>query len=182
MPRIIVTEEQWIHLGAERFAQGGIEALVIEKMASKLKCSKSSFYWYFSNRSEFVRKIVDYWNTILTQQVMTASSKVMTAEEKLSVLMHHMFSTTQKGDFLFYLRKLSLEEADYQEVIERLETFRMNFAKELFVQTGMPEDLAEHKSWLLYHYFIGWYERHKSQQLAEEDVHHHVTRLHKSLL
>lgn len=113
---------------------------------------------------------------------MTASSKVMTAEEKLSVLMHHMFSTTQKGDFLFYLRKLSLEEEAYQEMLERLEKFRMNFAKDLFVQTGMSEDLAEHKSWSLYHYFLGWYERHKSQKLAEEDVHHHVTRLHKSLL
>lgn len=31
MPRIIVTEEQWIRKGIERFEQGGIDQLVVEK-------------------------------------------------------------------------------------------------------------------------------------------------------
>lgn len=182
MPKIIVTEEQWIQLGAERFARGGPEALVIESMSSELKCSKSSFYWYFTNRSAFIRRIVDDWIEKSTQKVITASLEPIAAEEKLTELLCQMLAVTRKGDFLFYLRKLSAEESDYQEVLDQMERARMNFAQALFMQIGLPAEAADHKAWFLYHYYLGWYERHKLHQLTEEDVLHHVTLLREHLI
>ncbi len=48
MPKIIVTEEQWIQKGIERFEQGGIEQLVIEKMVSRfLRMQQEQFLLVF---------------------------------------------------------------------------------------------------------------------------------------
>ncbi|MEF2248392.1 TetR/AcrR family transcriptional regulator [Paenibacillus sp. IITD108] len=182
MPKIIVTENQWVMLGIERFSQGGAEALIIESMASALSCSKSSFYWYFSNRSSFIRRIVNQWVHLSTQLVMAASSEPVATEEKLNKLLHQMFFATRKGDFLFYLRKLCTQEPEYREVLDGMEQGRMSFARDLLLNLGMTTEAAEHKAWFLYHYYLGWYERHKLEQPTEKELLDHVRLIREHLI
>ncbi|MCR2804033.1 TetR/AcrR family transcriptional regulator [Paenibacillus soyae] len=181
MPKIIVTEEQWIELGMELFAAGGAEALVIESMAQKLACSKSSFYWYFSNRQAFIRRIVERWRERTTHQVIAASEQPIRAEEKVAALLMQMFSVTRKGDFLFYLRKLAGVDPAYREKLDEVEQARMDYARSLFMQLGMDNEEAGGKAWLLYHYYLGWYERHKLLLVTDEDVQHHMESIRKRL-
>ncbi|MDQ1911416.1 TetR/AcrR family transcriptional regulator [Paenibacillus sp. GD4] len=182
MPRVVVTEEQWIQKGMERFALHGAEGLVIEQMSSELGCSKSSFYWYFSHRDEFLKRIIDKWTEITTSQVIRRSSEQESAEEKITGLLRQMFSATRKGDFLFYLRKLSEQQSDYRNVIDRVEQERMNYACGLFMDAGLPSEAAYHKSHILYHYYLGWYERHKHELISEEALQQHIDMLRKHLL
>ncbi|MFB9328838.1 TetR/AcrR family transcriptional regulator [Paenibacillus aurantiacus] len=182
MPKVIVTEEQWIRLGMKRFANNGVDGLVIERMASELGCSKSSFYWYFNDRSEFIAKIVDHWAHVTTQQVMRKADGAEQSLERLIALLTQMFSVTRVGDFLFYLRKLGRENPYYDEVLEQIERTRMDYARQLLIQAGMDPETAGHKSSLLYHYYLGWYERHKDQSIGEEEPHRHVDLLRRQLL
>ncbi|WP_025720082.1 TetR/AcrR family transcriptional regulator [Paenibacillus sp. 1-18] len=174
MPKIIVTEEQWVQEGIERFAQGGIEQLVIEKMAASLGCSKSSFYWYFDNRNSYIRQIVETWREQTTQQVMAASMAHATAEERIRNLLNQMFGTVKRGDFLFYLRKLSAKDEPYRSILNEVEQMRMVFMKELLIQKGMQPEKAFQRSWMLYHYYLGWYERHKHETLSDESIQQHI--------
>ncbi|UHA75126.1 TetR/AcrR family transcriptional regulator [Paenibacillus sp. 481] len=182
MPKIIVTEDQWIQAGIECFAQGGVEGLVIEKMSAALGCSKSSFYWYFDNRNEFIKRIVEKWVEQTTNQVILDTSKQETVDEQIINLLVQMFSVTRKGDFLFYLRKLSNHESAYCSMLDNVEQVRMEYAQGLFCKAGLPTEIANQKAWLLYHYFLGWYERHKQDHFTEEEVHLHVDMLRKNLI
>lgn len=177
MPKIIVTEDQWIHKGMVRFAQGGAEALIIEKMAVGFGCSKSSFYWYFRNRNIFIQRIVDTWCQWTTMEVMQTAAAQGTVEQQIFNLLYQMFSVTQKGDFLFYLRKHSVKEPDYIVILDEMEQARLKFAQELFMMTGLPFEIAFQKSWILYHYYLGWYERHKHLSLTADEVRQHVDKL-----
>ncbi|MGW8958585.1 TetR/AcrR family transcriptional regulator [Paenibacillus sp. NPDC055715] len=174
MPKIIVTDEQWIQEGIKRFEQGGIEQLVIEKMAVCLGCSKSSFYWYFSNRSSYVKQIVETWRMQTTQQVIASSIVHATADDRIRDVLTQMFGTTKRGDFLFYLRKLSLKDDTYHSILDEVEQMRMEFMKQLFIQKGMQPEKAFQKSWMLYHYYLGWYERHKQETLSDETIQQHI--------
>ncbi|UPK47071.1 TetR/AcrR family transcriptional regulator [Paenibacillus pabuli] len=174
MPKIIVTEEQWVQQGIERFEQGGAEQLVIEKMAVSLGCSKSSFYWYFSSRDSFIQQIVETWRELTTQQVIADSNVHATADERIVKVLTRMFGTTQRGDFLFYLRKLSLKDDAYRVVLNEVEQLRMEFMQQLLIQKGMQPERAFQKSWMLYHYYLGWYERHKQEKLGNEEIRRHV--------
>ncbi|MDQ0091206.1 AcrR family transcriptional regulator [Paenibacillus anaericanus] len=174
MPKIIVTEGQWILKGIQQFEQGGIDQLVIEKMATSLGCSKSSFYWYFSSRSIYIRKIIELWREQTTQQVIAASIAHATADGRIMDLLTQMFGTTKRGDFLFYLRKLSLKDDAYLSILNEVEQMRIEFMNQLLVQKGMQPENALQKSWMLYHYYLGWYERHKHETLSNETVQQHI--------
>ncbi|OAX46488.1 TetR/AcrR family transcriptional regulator [Paenibacillus sp. AD87] len=179
MPKIIVTEEQWVQQGIERFAQGGVEELVIEKMAVSLGCSKSSFYWYFSSRAIFIQQIIEKWRERTTQQIIADSNVHATADERIIVVLSRMFGTTGRGDFLFYLRKLSLKDDAYRSILNEVEQLRMEFMQQLLVQRGFQSEQAYQKSWMLYHYYLGWYERHKQETLSDEGVQRHVEVIYK---
>ncbi|MDH2332816.1 TetR/AcrR family transcriptional regulator [Paenibacillus polymyxa] len=174
MPKIIVTEEQWIQKGIERFEQGGIDQLVVEKMAVALGCSKSSFYWYFNNRSSYIRQIVETWKEQTTQQIIAASIIHAAADERIRELLTQMFGKTKRGDFLFYLRKLSLKDDSYHSLLNEVEQMRMEFMKQLLIQKGMKPEKAVQRSWMLYHYYLGWYERHKQETLSDEAIQQHI--------
>lgn len=182
IPKIIVTEQQWIQLGLARFSQNGTDGLVIEKMAAELGCSKSSFYWYFSSRSEFMARIVDYWAEVATRQVMRRSDDAENAVDRMAALLTQMFSATQMGDFLFYFRKLSRENPNYDRLLEQIERTRMDYARQLLIEAGVDSEAAEHKSRLLYHYYLGWYERHKHHPVSKDEHNRHIEMLRHQLL
>ena len=182
IPKIIATEDQWIQKGIEEFAQSGVDGLVIEKMSLELGCSKSSFYWYFKNRNEYITRLVERWAELSTQQVMIRSSERETPEEQLMMMLTQMFAATRKGDFLFYLRKLCKKSPSFHSVLETIEQTRMNYAQELFRKLGIDPKAAEQKSHLLYHYYLGWYERHKHDEIGEEECKLHVAMLREQLL
>jgi AcrR family transcriptional regulator len=182
IPKVLVTEEQWIRIGMEQFARSGADGLVIEQMASELGCSKSSFYWYFKNRKDYIVRIVERWSDVATQQIIRQSAGSGTAEDQVDTLLTEMFAITQKGDFLFYLRRLARENADYRAILDAIEQARMQYAQELLMKLGMPLEAAERKSRILYHYYLGWYERHKHEPVREEDLKQHVGMLRTHLL
>jgi AcrR family transcriptional regulator len=174
MPKIMVTEQQWIEKGMEYFAAGGSEALVIEKMAAAFGCSKSSFYWYFNNRNTYLNRIVEQWRMTTTEQVIASTSENTSIDKQLLALLSEMFSVTKKGDFLFYLRRLSMQEVVYRSILEEIEQLRMTHVQRLLIDAGLPDQRAYQKAWLLYHYYLGWYERHKHATLSEDEVQLHV--------
>ncbi|MFC0216510.1 TetR/AcrR family transcriptional regulator [Paenibacillus chartarius] len=175
MPKIIVTASQWIEVGLRAFAEGGMDALVIEKMAASLQCSKSSFYWYFENRSSFVAGIVQEWTERATHRLISdTTAHSGTPDEQLLALLTRMFASTGNGDFLFHLRRLAHSEPQYAAALEEVEARRIAFVSELLQRKGQTEHAAAEKSWIVYHYYLGWYERHKHTAVSAEDAQRHA--------
>ena len=61
MPKIIAKKEDWIFLGYQLFSEKGMTGIVVEKMAAKLKVNKSSFYWHFKTKKDFLNEIIAFW-------------------------------------------------------------------------------------------------------------------------
>lgn len=182
MPKVVVTEEQWIRLGVDYFSVGGEEALVIEKMAKQLKCSKSSFYWYFSNRESFIQKIIGYWQERATEQVIATVEKNESVDEKIKILLTTMFSRRQDNDLQFYLRRLGQRDNSYKNVLLTIEEKRINYFVELLQSKGFTEQLAREKSELIYYYYLGWFERTKYDQLNDREVERQVALIYSHII
>ncbi|WP_239616425.1 hypothetical protein [Cohnella mopanensis] len=100
----------------------------------------------------------------------------------MTKMLIQMFSGTRKGDFLFYLRKLSEEVPVFHIMLETIEQTRMSYATALFRKVGMDPEVAEQKSLILYHYYLGWYERFKKDQVEDEELYRHIRMLRVQLL
>lgn len=151
-------------------------------MAAELGCSKSSFYWYFNNRNEYISCVVERWSEITTQQVIRNASRSEKAEDQLMMILTQLFSVTQKGDFLFYLRKLAIERPSLHPYLATIEQTRMEYVQGILCKLGLPPMVAEQKATILYHYYLGWYERHKNEQIGEEELLQHIHMLRAQLI
>lgn len=170
MPKKIATEQDWIKLGFEQFAEGGEGALIIEQLARSLGTSKTSFYWYFKDRSSFLRRIVDDWEERGTASLIANSSiQGLSPREAVMTVLQGMFAPNISRDFLFHLRRLGRSAPDYAEQLERIESARLTHMSELLVAMGQSNEDANRKAELLYSFYIGWHERRQSSNWAMDE-------------
>ncbi|MCY9514340.1 TetR/AcrR family transcriptional regulator [Paenibacillus apiarius] len=168
MPKIVVTKEDWIQKGQKYFAMGGSESLLIEKMARELGCSKSSFYWYFGNREEFITCIVNDWVERATNEVIDRTLTEESIDTQIKNLLTAMFSTTEAGDFVFYLRRLGQEHERYQQWLDTIEHKRIDFMLFLLQAKGLSYQSAQQKAFVIYHFYLGWHERNKHRKHLDD--------------
>ena len=168
MPKIVATELDWVKLGLQMFAEGGVDALVVEQLAKQLGSSKTSFYWYFKNRSSFVNRIIDYWHEQTTVSIIAHIQQHQASEPKQKVrqLLAVMFSSNEGKDFIYHLRKLGASEPAYAELLLQIEQQRLDYMSGLLMQCGLIAEEARSTSELFYSYYLGWYERNKYRALS----------------
>ncbi len=165
MPKRIASKEDWIVLGYMLFAQKGIAGIVIEQMAKRLKVNKSGFYWHFKTKEAFIEAIVTYWISTHTHQIITLSNSKETAKKKFDKLLHLIFIKDPFIDFNFYLKRYAQAHPHLQVLIDKIDTKRLIYVKNLLIQLDFSRKDATLKSRVLYKYLIGYHEliRYKKQ-------------------
>ncbi|HHG84194.1 MAG TPA: TetR/AcrR family transcriptional regulator [Bacteroidetes bacterium] len=165
MPKIIAQKEDWIKLGYRLFAESGFAGLVIEKMAKKLACNKSSFYWHFKTKKEFLDRVVDYWVGLETGQIIAVTNREHAPKERFEVLVALAFRQKPYLDFIFYLKRYGQKDKKIQVLIDQIDAERVMFVTDLLAELGYEREVAGVKAGLFYKYLIGYHElmRYKKQ-------------------
>ena len=170
MPKVVATREAWLDLGLQRFSEGGASALVVERLARSLGTSKSSFYWYLNNREGFLYEVLQYWVRLGTTAVIDQSEIAPTAAGRLYKVMFEALSSRAGGDFLFHLRALAQRDPMAAQLLEITEAARIGYLAQVLGEMGHDPKTARCTADLVYHYFLGWYERHKHRVPTEGEV------------
>lgn len=63
------TREDWINTALDTLISEGVDSVKVLTLAEKLDCARSSFYWYFKNRSELLESLLDHWQSTNTKSV-----------------------------------------------------------------------------------------------------------------
>lgn len=170
MPKKIASELDWIHLGMQAFAEGGEAALIVEKLAKQLGSSKTSFYWYFKDRSVFLNRVIEQWRERTTTAIIAHNAALAKASPDVMVrqLLVVMFSHNAGGDFMFYLRRLGQTDTGYFELLGEVERKRLSYMSGLLIRSGFSPEDAVRASELVYSYYLGWYERNRFAGVSAE--------------
>ena len=59
--RTNLTPLDWVIAGIAALAEGGIDAVRVERLARVLRTTKGSFYWHFADRSALLLAMLDLW-------------------------------------------------------------------------------------------------------------------------
>lgn len=172
MPKIIATKEDWINLGYKLFSEKGISGIVIESMAEKLKVNKSSFYWHFKTKKEFIQQLIEFWVNNETERIIELTNNEKSALQKLKTLIKLSYKKMPNQDFIFYLKRYAQKEKQTKSIIEKIDSERIKYVKKLLKEIGYSEQDATIKSGLLYKHLIGYhetirYEKQSSDYLEE---------------
>lgn len=69
------TREDWLDTALETLVKEGVDQVKVLTLAGKLECARSSFYWYFKNRSELLDALIDHWANTNTRALIEAASQ-----------------------------------------------------------------------------------------------------------
>lgn len=165
-----VTKEQWVDEGFARFGREGRAGLAVEPIARALRCSKSSFYWYFGSQRDFELAVIERWRLLQTQAIMEAAEQRSTPREKLQRVVESVLGMQKSGDFLFHLRHVARTDEKVRAQLAAIEGTRVGYVAKLLEQLGQSRALARENADVLYDYYLGWYERRKLAPITAAEV------------
>lgn len=165
MPKLVASKEDWIKLGYVLFSESGEKGLVVDKMSKILKCNKSSFYWHFKTKINFINCLLGYWVTTDTNDIVSKVSNEDLAKNKLLKLIELSFKKDSNLDFIFYLKKYAQSNMVIKKTVDKIDKERMEFVSILLEQIGYSKEKANIKAQVFYKYLIGYHEmiRYKKQ-------------------
>ena len=166
MPKIVASKIDWVKLGYKLFSESGEIGLNVDKMSRLLKCNKSSFYWHFKTKRDFIQDLIEYWIELDTTKVIQEVDEQEFPKEKLLRLIEMVFRKDSDLDFIFYLKKYSQKNEAVQVVVDRIDKERIVFVRNLLMELGYSKEQVKIKASIFYKYLIGYHEmiRYKKQK------------------
>lgn len=148
----------WVVAAIELLAKEGVAGLRVELLAKHLKVTKGSFYWHFKDRRDLLDAVLEHWKDGRIRDIV----KQTRAEpgKELSQI-HHVIdvysaSRSRKGMMIeLAVRDWARRDAAAGQVVEEVDTTRLECARSLFLACGVPMAEASSRSMLLYAYVFG---------------------------
>ena len=181
MPKIVATKDQWIELGYQLFSDAGDKGLNVDVMSKALNCNRSSFYWHFKSKHDFINELVEYWIYTYTHLVITEANSPIDPKEKLLKLFEIVFKKDNSLDFIFFLKKYGQKDEQIKKIVDEIDKKRIAFGSQILMEIGYSKEEAKTKSSIIYKYLIGYHEimRFKKQpknyfQKVKKELQHFV--------
>ncbi len=67
------SREIWLKAARDAFVEGGLEAVKIQPLATRLRLSRTSFYWFFKDRAALLGALLDDWEVRNTGSLVAAA-------------------------------------------------------------------------------------------------------------
>jgi AcrR family transcriptional regulator len=170
----------WLVQGIETLRHSGIDGVCIEPMARSLGVTKGSFYWHFKDRGDFLDRLLEYWETEMTDKIAehVAHTRGEPGKQLLALLEHIVNEEINLYDTA--VRAWALYDARAAKVVRRVDERRLSYACQLFVDMGFSPEQADVRSRLSYFYVVGEYSAIVPEPTREERLVH--VRLRHQLL
>ncbi len=147
----------WLIEALETLGREGIGAVRVERLARYLGVTKGSFYWHFKDRPELLDRLLEHWETEMTDKIHAHVSHLdgKPAEQLLALLKH-----IDKQDLNRYdaaVRAWALYDKRAATVVTRVDAKRLEYVHTLFLEMGFPAEEAHIRSRMSYYYVVGEY-------------------------
>ena len=143
---------EWLEAALSLFESEGLGAVKIERLAKKLKTSRSGFYWHFQDRNELLRDMLEYWRREYTEVVIkNFKQQDMGAKEALYLVMQ-MIDKHNLNRFEVHMRAWADSDPAVEKIVRGIYQERFVFIRELFSNMGFTGCDLEMRArlWLCY--------------------------------
>lgn len=145
----------WVAAALEAIRKDGIEAVAVEPLARKLRVTKGSFYWHFTDRDAWLTAALRRWEELETEAIIAGLACVDDPGERLKLLL--MDITDPSRD---YGVELALFRAGdhrlVRPVLRRVVARRMAYVEECYRALGLTGAEARRRAFLAYTAYVGF--------------------------
>ena len=127
---------------------GGIDAVVIERIASRLHVAKSGFYWHFEDRNDLLRELLNFWSTEYTENI---TKDLTLAAMDPPKRLHTIAEIVWKYNLAKYdlaIRTWAKHDPLAKRAVKKVNKIRMDFIRTIFSELGFRGDDLEMRTML----------------------------------
>ena len=187
-PRTQLDRSAWVAGATEVLAEEGIAGLRVEVLAKRLKVTKGSFYWHFTDRRDLLMAVLAQWKEgrirdIIKQTRAQPGSELAQIYHVIDV---YSASRSRRGMMIeLAVRDWARRDVEAAAIVAEVDDVRLRRARDLFLACGVPMEEASSRCMLLYAYVFGVslmnYEKFDSDVLRlKRDIADLIARSHSS--
>ena len=136
----------------------GVDSVKVSVLSAKLNCARSSFYWYFGNRTELLNALLDHWQQTNTQAIVDKANK---PAETINFALTNVFSCwVEQGRFNtqldFAVRECARRDGSVRRAVDISDDARLSALSGMFQRYGYQLSEAETRAKIVYFTQIGY--------------------------
>ena len=152
------SREGWLDAAYEALIEGGVDAVKVLPLASRLNLSRTSFYWFFENRRALLTALAERWEARTTQPLIAAARAYAETETEamLNVIGCFLRPGTFDARMEFAVRSWALSDAALMEQVQQADAARLEALKDMLAAWGHDAPDAETRALSIYLVQIGY--------------------------
>jgi AcrR family transcriptional regulator len=143
-----------VRAALEAVAEGGLGAVVVERLALRVGASKGSFYWHFADRAALIDAVLKAWEETRTDAIIETLESVADPRERLRRLFAIAFGDLQAGRVEAALIA-EANDAQISSVVRRVKRRRVAYLTDAFRELGFDARQAEQRAVVAYGTYVG---------------------------
>lgn len=150
--------EGWIDAAYDLLVEGGVEAVKVMSLASRLGLSRTSFYHHFADRKALLDRLIDRWQSRNTANLVaqTLAEAVTISDAMLHVIDCWITPDLFDSRMEFAIRTWALTDADLSAILARADESRISALCDMFVRFGFAPLEARLRAQTVYLTQVGY--------------------------
>lgn len=156
---IKATRDDWLNAARDLLVQGGVSQVKILTLSQMLKVSRSSFYWYFEDRTDLQNALLDGWEQRNTQTIVDACDKSQSSITEGACNFFRCFIDPASFDqgLDFAIRGWSRHDDNVAARIHAADEARLTAIQRMFERHGYAPKDANARARILYYMQLGYH-------------------------
>ena len=155
--RARLSASDWTAAALQALAEGGLAAVAVEPLATRLGATKGSFYWHFTGRDELIESALAEWERRGTDDVIAASDARPDVVTRLRELLRLVLGAVERDPSVGV--ELALQATARHPlvapVLARVTERRLAYLTRLFTELGFAPAEASRRGLLAYTAYLG---------------------------
>jgi AcrR family transcriptional regulator len=152
--RTQLSPQDWIDAALAQLVDHTIDAVRVDVLARRMKVTRGSFYWHFTDRDDLLKRLLECWRRTTTEQVIArfqghGRDPAVVLRELLQLPAHGR-TAAQASSVELAIREWARRDPTAREVLEEVDTRRLSYFAECFMALGHSDDEARHRAFVLY--------------------------------
>jgi AcrR family transcriptional regulator len=152
-----LSAQDWVGAAVEALVAGGIAAVAVEPLATRLGTTKGSFYWHFANRDALLEAALADWERTDTEDVIG----MVAAEPDPTTRLHTLLTVAvggraeQPGGRVELALLAAPDHPLVAPVLARITERRLGYLEQTFAELGLPPAEARRRALVAYTAYLG---------------------------
>lgn len=160
------SREAWLAIAKDILIEQGESSVTIQAMATRLKLSRTSFYWFFQDRQDVMQALLDLWADTNTKPIQDASNAY--AETMVEAVLNVTYTLISEVEydprFDAAIRGWAIQSSDVNARLVSEDQKRVNAIRQMMMRHGFDETEADVRAHAIYLVQLGY----TSMQIKED--------------